>query len=352
MPIVRASDALILEDSAVSLARYAQIIGYSECAFFGVKAPRDTEYACRTIWTLDERRTIAKYLAEAQGEIEDVLHYPLAPKWIENEQHDLRCPVVTTWGRVIEAGVRAESVIEAGAIVDHADDPAIVAVSTSITDVDEIRIYHPGTDAEIHPSAIEIAGGVATIEIPRCRMVAEDVANNPPEGLEYDDPANFESTVDVKRVYNDTSTNATLVGRSCASGCTCGGCTETTASACMYVAKPLIGAVIVKEATYSGSAWVPGSGICRPYNQVRLNYRAGLTRLTYQMEDAIVRLAHAKMPSEPCACDVAKLVWTRDRNTPEILTRERLNSPFGMSDGAWTAYRFAQAKRLVRASVL
>lgn len=352
MPIVRTSDALIIEDSAVSLARYAQIIGYSECAFFGVKAPRDTAYACRTIWTLDERRTIAKYLAEAQGEIEDVLRYPLSPKWFEDEQHDLRCPVLTDWGRVIAAGVRAESVIEDGATVDHSSDPAVIVVATSVTDADEIRVYHPDSEAEIYPSAIEIAGGIATIEIPRCRMVAEDVANNPPEGLEYAELTNFEEMVDVKRVYNDTSVNATLVGRSCASGCTCGSCTEATTSACMYIAKRTIGAVIVQRATYVDSAWVPSSSVCHPFSQVRLNYKAGLLTLPYQMEDAIVRLAHAKMPVEPCACDVAKNVWIRDRNVPEVLTRERLNSAFGTSDGAWMAYRFAQSKRMVRAAVL
>jgi len=76
---------------------------------------------------------------------------------------------------------------------------------------------------------------------------------------------------------------------------------------------------------------------------VRVNYYDGKQYLSRQMEDAIVRLAHAKMPDEPCGCDVAQRMWKRDRNVPEVLTRERINCPFGMSDGAWIAWQFTRS---------
>lgn len=352
MPIVLAADSLILEDSAVSLARYAQLIGYSECSFFGVNADV-TAYACRTIWTLDQRRTVAKYLAEAQGEIEDILRYPLSPKWFTDEEHQLRCPTSTKWGKVLAAGIRAETMIEAGATVDLRGvgdvilDPATISVATAVV-ADEIHIYHPDSEAEIFPSAISISGGVATISIPRCRLVANQ--DNPPEGWEYDDDDNFLDEVDVKRVYNDPSVNATLV--SYGGFCSCGTCTETTTTGCMSIVNKEIGAIIIRPATYVDSAWSVRSTLCARYGWVRLNYRAGLESLTYQMEDAIIRLAHSKMPSEPCGCDIAQGLWKRDRAIPEAMTEKRANNPFGLNDGAWVAYRRAMSKKLVRAGVL
>jgi len=58
------------------------------------------------------------------------------------------------------------------------------------------------------------------------------------------------------------------------------------------------------------------------------------------------------MPKEPCACDIVQYYWERDRNMPEAFTRERANCPFGMSDGAWIAWRFAQTLKTVRGGVL
>lgn len=352
--IVRTADGLIVEDNAVALARYAQIIGYHECAFFGVNAPGNVDDACRTIWTLEQRRAIAKALAEAQGDIEGVTRYPLSPKWFENEEHALRCPIVADWTKLIAAGVRAETVIDEDATVtlrgegDVILDPAIVTAATDVTDADEIHIYHPDSEAEIFPSAITISEGEVTISIPRCRLVADQ--NNPPEGWEYEDDANFLSAVDVRRVYNDPSVNATLVSRN--SSCNCGNCSETTRTGCMYITNKEVGIVEVRPATYTEGAWVGASALCRSYTRVRLNYRAGLTRLTYQWEDAIVRLAHSRMPNEPCGCGIAQSVWQRDRNIPDALTRERINNDFGLSDGAWFAWQVAQGKKLMRAGVL
>lgn len=353
MPIVATADGLIIESGVISLARYAQIIGYAECAFFGVNAPGNVALACRTIWTLEQRRNIAKYLAEAQSAIEDVVRYPLSPKWFVNEEHDLRCPVMADWTRIIAAGVRAESVIEEGATVvlssgNAINDPASIAVATSVTNADEIHIYHPDSQAEIFPSSIAISGGTATIEIPRCRLVADQ--DNPPEGWEYADDANFLDEVDVRRVYNDPSTNATLVTQG--GTCNCGSCSEEIGTACMFITDKQIGAVSVRPATYTGAAWLTTSTLCRGYARVRLNYLAGLTTLSPLLEDAIVRLAHAKMPNEPCGCDVAQGVWKRDRNIPDLLTRERINNDFGLSDGAWAAWQIASSKKLLRAGVL
>lgn len=348
MTIVALQTDLINETSAVRLARYAKIIEYSECAFFGVNADVNAQYQCREIWTKPQRDTVAKYLAEAQYEIEQETGYPLSPRWIGQGQSDeyqdwqqIRHKVVTRFARFIEGGIQATSTIAAGSAVSHVTDPATVGpVATTVTDINEIRVYHPGLDVEIDPSSITIVGGNVTIEIPRCRMVKQSVADNPDTGLDYTDLTNFEATVDIKRVYNDSSVQATLAYPS-----SCTGCIETTLAGCFYVRNKRLG---ILDIQLNGSSNPCG---CRA-EIIRLNYRAGADVLTSQAVDAIIRLAHAKMPSEPCGCDIAKRLWGRDRNIPEVLTRERLNCPFGLSDGAWIAWQFAQAMKVYRAGVL
>lgn len=354
MTVVTTVAQLTEIDLALPLPRYAQIINYSECAFFGVRNPDDDTRACRQVWSEWQRDQIAHYLGEAQDEIEQVVRYPLNRRWFADEEHPYGCPTFTTWGHVVEAGVQATSTIVSGEAVDHTSDPATVGpVATTVTDEDEIHIYHPGSDVEIYPSAISISGGNVTISIPRCRMVKESLVDNPTGGLDYDTVTNFESTVDIKRVYNDASTNAVLIWPcKCGNGTCSAACTEKTQTACMYLDDLEVGIVSTKAANYSGGSWATAACYCDEPSKLQLNYRAGLASLTRQAEDAIVRLAHAKMPAEPCGCNVTQQLWKRDRNIPAVLTRERINCPFGLSDGAWTAWRFANAMKLFRGSTI
>lgn len=85
---------------------------------------------------------------------------------------------------------------------------------------------------------------------------------------------------------------------------------------------------------------------------LRINYLSGLTALTAQDKSMIIRLAHAKMPNEPCGCDITQHMWSRDRNIPQILTAERLNCEFGLSDGAWMAWKYANKKAAIRFGVM
>ncbi len=194
-----------------------------------------------------------------------------------------------------------------------------------------------------------ISGGLLSIYIPRCRLVDPAVGNNDRTGLDYNDLANFLTTVDVLRLYNDPSTNAELIWPH--GGCTtsCANCSEYTQDGCIYVRDAKLGLLDVLPATYSGGVWSAASSCCRGTpERVRIYYYAGKYPLTRQEEDTVIRLAHSKMPHEPCGCDDVRRLWERDRNTPDVLTRERINCPFGMSTGAWIAWRFTQAMKLVR----
>lgn len=356
MAVIPAAGDLRAEDLAVPLPLYAQVIGFSECAFFGVVNPADVPSpANRPLWKKSERDFVAHFLEEAQAEIEQVCNYPLKARWIEAERHDYEDPILLDWRRVIEAGIRATTTISAGEAVSHAADPAVVGpIATTVTDEDEVVVYHPGTTIEINPSDITISGGNLTIEIPRCRMLTE-AAYADDSGVDYADTGiggSFELTVDVVRVYNDNSTEGTLVWPHGTSSCaSCSGDTDT---ACVTVLRGLIGEVDFRPASYSGGSWSAKSWNCYCHypSYVDVYYRAGLTTLTAQARDAIIRLAHAKMPHDPCNIDPPNWLWTRDKEVPRALTRERLNCPFGLSNGAWVAYNFARSMEVVRGSIL
>lgn len=349
-----ATELIDTSDLAVTLPLYAHIIRYNECQLFGVNAPPVGGGDCERIWTKPERDMVTRYLAEAQIEIERVVNYPLSARWIANEEHPYQWRSVAKFGKVIEAGIKATDTISAGETINTATDPGIVGpVVTTVTDESEIHIFHPGTDVEIHPSSVSISGGAVTILIPRCRTVRETFADNPETGLGYADLNNFESEVDVRRVYNDPSAHATL---NWPHGRTCPNCTAATADGCVSIVNGEIGAVDVMEANRSAGAWARSCGnacSCVRPERLFINYRAGLVQpIDAQVGDTIVRLAHSKMPQEPCACDIVSHVWMRDREKPEALTAARLNCPFGVNEGAWIAWRFAQTYRLVRGGVL
>lgn len=330
--------------SCISPVRYAQRIHQNECSFWGVANPAEVEigYGCDVIWSKWQRDDISYYLAEAQQEIEQQINYPICTRWFTDEQHNLSCPIQTDWGYVIEGGVMAIDDIADAEAVDYSIDPAVIGpIATALTNTDEIAVFYPGSLNQIFPETMEITGGFLTIWVPRCRMVAADKLENPKEGWNYDDLDNFTTTVDVKRVYNDPSTQAELIWRDC------NACESQSQAACIYVRNGEIGSVDVTAGAYSDGAWTRTSSFCKPVESVRLNYRAG-RGMTYQMEDAIIRLAHSKMPDELCGCETFTRLWRRDRNIPEILTRERLNSPFGPSDGAMIAFRFTQSMKLYR----
>lgn len=366
VPITPTQSTKRNEASAVRLALYAHIIEYDECAFWGVNPPSNVDTGCRKVWTKNQRDTVSYYLAEAQEEIEDLLGYFLSPRWVvgtldeasfEQERLVDNQPLqhghyLARWGMVIEPGVKATETVVSGTAVNHATDPAVVgpiAVPAG-TAVEEIVVYHPDSEITVSPSSVVIAGGNVTIEIPRCRLVKLDRVDNDKQGLDYNDLNNFESTVDVVRVYNDPSTNAVIVGpnrSSClCAGAGCGNCEQT---ACIRIEDQRTGHITARPGSYSNGSWSSsGNCNCCSGSQVRMYYRAGFQQLSRQGREMIVRLTHSKMPEPPCACDVTNNLWVRDRNIPDALTRERLNCPFGLNDGAWIAYRFAMAKRLQR----
>jgi hypothetical protein len=351
---------------AVPLSRYADIIGYDQSAFWGVRYDGQEQFECHTFWTEWMRQQVADSLATAQQMMEDLLGYPLCPTWITgtipdsgdarytDQQAAVGNPITTAWGHVLQAGVMAESVIDDDATVDYTVEPAVIGpIATSVTDTAEVKVYFPDSDRIITPSRVVISGGSLTIYVPRCRLVDPDLLSTitGSVGVEYDDTDNFVTVVDVHRVYNDPSINAYLVREhSCDALCTAEGCATQTDAACMIIKDPIIGIVRVHPATYS-SGWTQiAPQYC--WNHVRLNYQAGLRTVNRQLENVLVRLAHSLMPEEPCGCEATQRLWMRDRKVSEVLSREMLNCPWGYSAGALFAWAWANQNAQWSGSVL
>jgi len=363
MAVVPIANSLIDEnDSAVKLADYAQELGLSEDQFFGLNNPDTLIDSCNPIWTLPERKRIARYLREAQTEIENVVGFPLAPRWFTDEWHYYGYPVHTRWAKVIAAGFRNESAIATGVTLTWTTDPVMITRATSVTNEDEVRVVHPGTDIEIVPSSVTIANGYVTIEVPWARLVKLAKQDNPSVGWDYSDvppsaTSPYVTTVDIYRVYNDEAIQGGLIWRHRGDSdtCTCdcvwcqSSCNDYIETACISIRNADTGALELLPVHF-GTEWTVNCSTCycATPDAVYVNYRAGLLPtdpLAQVMKTAIIRLAHSKMPKPPCGCDVANEYWSRDRNVPTSLSIEQAACPFGQSDGAYWAWKQALAAR-------
>lgn len=353
--IIPLSTSIFTTRLAVPLPRYAQIVEYYEPAFFGVSNPDIAIYGvakdfqCREIWSHDQRVAAFRALQNAQSKMESVTEYPMMPTWIGPERHTLGNPQVLNVGKLIQMGQLLVIDLGLGAAVDITSDPAVITIALggfptfATGDIPDVHIYHPGTDLEIYPSSIEIVGTDLVIEIPFVRAVEIAHENTPADGLDYADHATWvEDTVDVKWESLGTAAPVKFVSLDCSGGCTCP--TESLVDGCAYVRNAEMG--IIHVSTNGCSCLACDTAY------VDIYYQAGVTQIDAQAEDIMVRLAHALMPNEPCGCDILKGRWRGDQLVPEVLTAERENAPWGMSNGAWQAWVYAQSIKQHRMGVL
>src|SRR5690606_14717329 len=133
----------------------------------------------------------------------------------------------------------------------------------------------------------------------------------------------YQQVVEIRRVYNDPSTNAVLASphRDEDGNLTPG--SEYSQTAAMWVQNARSGIVEVDPATWDADngEWkqatsnilAPTFGVWpdrayawrnRGIPTVRLNYLAGVQKLNTQQEWTVIRLAHSLIPERPCGCDV------------------------------------------------
>lgn len=269
-------------------------------------------------------------------------------------------------------GTRGTSVISAGASVvysdvdgDGVDDTATITVSTSVTDATEVQVFFKAADSlapaaderwQIEPLTVSISGGTATITGHRALFVKPSVWRNPTRSPNYNNAsknaasttnaADFVTTVDVYRVYPDTTNAVTINANPYSSSPAAVQTAMTTYAGEAVISNPTLGLVILRPQTTVDIE-------NRPVN-VTINYRAGYPLDTFSglpdraLETAIIRLTNSLMPSRLPMTGVEARVYNDDdaKTTEVFISRQRFNNPFGTKQGAVAAWDIVSQYRL------
>ena len=412
-------------NTLLSLGRYADIMGLPGPHFWGgTLGNAFPPGSCSAIWRkypwqandMTSRLELAQAIYTAEEEIARLIGYYPAPVWIEHEPHPyprhhrpdaygaavdnrLRHKSLSLkWGRFIQAGVRAVTLVATattatGALAyadpdgDGYNEIASVVVPTTLTDVSELKLYHPGHSGEqeweIRPLLAKTANGVtATFTLwswllvkPSLYETFPTTSVNPTDPIDLTAAASLETSVDVYREYTDSSEPSAVfywepdphqalpLAGSCSvcGGTGCVACAHTTQDGCLFVRDILQGLVGVQPAAYSDTdaAWTASAwSVCREPDIVKVFYHAGdqddkyLAGRTYDplsdfWAETIAWLATTRLERGVCACANATALfnWLREditertRDLSHYVTYDALRSPFGTRRGEVIAYR-------------
>lgn len=264
-------------------------------------------------------------------------------------------------------GQRNSSVIEAAASViysdadgDGVDDTATISVATTITNTDEIQVFFQTTDGapaaaneyyQIRPLTVSISGGNATITGHRSLFVKPstiwDVPYDPSDPSyqtvnagDTQTAGDFVTKVDVYRIYNDTSTVATLIADPYWTKTSSLG-TDVTFAGIVWLEEEDSGYVRVRE-----------NGSCPEYiSHMRLYYKSGKplenSMMDVQLQKALSHLANALMPydMELPLCTASKNRYQDDRRQSDPIPT--WDNPLGSLRGHIYAWSILKQMTLV-----
>ena len=385
------------------LDEFARIIGISPLAFNQLSSPTlQLNTVCGDIffqysWQHSDRvgrDDIARAIREAELDIAREVGFNLMPDWTVEERLSYPTParpelygsglnirlqeksIELTKGMVISGGVKAKSLIQAGAAivrtdfdVDNYAETCTVTVATSITDANEIRAYYPakdGSDAwEIRPITVTFSGGNAIIKFKAWQVSAAnkmDAIN--PEPLNADEAGSYETTVDIYRVYNDPATQTQFMWESRPNCCgSCAACQFETQAGCFHLRDPRLGFAVPSPASWNADTESFDEAYysaCREPDQVRFWYYSGyedksLARPKAELSDswksAIAYFAASKFERNVCGCsNVNQFIekWRLDAAYSSIerggfeVTAEAMSNRLGTTMGALYAWRQIQ----------
>jgi hypothetical protein len=425
--MARASTSTLL-----SLDRYAAILGIAPVHFSGAAIPGTSPVvfplsgSCSNIWpqyswqASDQvsREDLARAIHNAEMDIRRELGYSPAPEWIAQDVH--RWPrqlrpewqpyalnanghgigFKTTWGKVIEAGRRATTLIDtpttgAGELVYSDEDgdgfyeTATITVSTSLTSAEEceVKVYFEGRAAapewEIRPlKSVTISSGTLTIVADSWLFIDPDLWEAFPTddgfaAINITGTNNFVDSVDVYREYTDHTVasaqflwersgistigfiNGVLCNDCGGSGCTV--CGMPTQDGCLSIRNAELGIVAPSPATYdedSGQWNAAAYTQCDAPAQVKMWYKAGeiddrmlsgatCEPLSEYWAQTIAMLATARLERPLCACNnVTALAndWRKDlsettSSVSYFTPSDVIGNPFGTRKGEVMAWQ-------------
>lgn len=273
-------------------------------------------------------------------------------------------------GWLLSGGVRTKAVIQAGVAVTRSDvdsdqfqETCRVTANVDFTDTNLVHLYYPGKSGddcyEIRPIKVAISGGVATIEFKIWQIVAANQKDRlDVEVLDAADPASYETTVDVYKVYNDPSTQAQFLweGGGCGS---CTACQLGTQTGCFHLRDARLGFLAPSPGTWDSAdeefdyaEW----SACREPDQIRLWYYSGFVdwrsprpyaELSPYWKYAVAYYAASLLDRPVCGCsNVNQFIekWRvdllyADENNGYTVTPDFAANRLGTTTGALYAYR-------------
>jgi len=406
----------------LSLPRYAKILGLNPVHFAGamgqvvwpLMANRCEDIWVRQSWQYSDSvsmNDVALAIAQAEQDIANVLNYWPAPVWVENEPHRLAShysnnhPIAQNnrgrgdgiqarWGKFINAGRRAVSLIGTAAVDDltlvYSDEDgdgfnetATITLPSEDDQICGVKVYVPDTDGAIEweirsPRNKYFSGGNVVIVLDSWLLLDPDKQETAPntEGffaVDADDPDSYLQSVDVYYEYVDSSYSAQLFWEprdtcgtcsTCAmamesgeymlyetnieqSQSTCGNCGLTRLETCLFVRDVHANVIAVPPAFYNG----------RKADQARIFYVAGDAQPSWQagrscepLSDqwalTIAMLATARLERDMCGCANSATLAKNWREDLSFTTKDgshfvdfaTLANPFGTRRGeigAW-----------------
>ena len=364
------------------LDEWATIMGINPVHWNGLSSPLFDNTVCGEIffqysWQHSDRigrDDIARAIREAELEMAAEAGFNLLPDWTSAERlpypaphmpgvynmygtnpRGMLCSVEMRKGHIISGGIRAKTLIQAGAVVVRSDadgdgfqETATVTAPITITDTNEVRIYYPSKSAddawEIRPIKVAISGGNAVITFKIWQLTAANSMDrldaNP---LDADVAGSYETSVDVYRVYNNPATQISFLWENNGpySDCcgTCAACTLGSQTGCFHNRDARIGFIVPAPASWDAvnsqfteQEWTA----CRAPDQLYVYYYSGwrdwsVTRpyveLSPYWKTAIAYFAASKLDRPVCGCS----------NISEFISKWRRDSAFSsQEEGAWT----------------
>lgn len=295
----------------LTLDRYQELVRIPINAFNGINKPIEaTCQDCAYIWKQTDRDAMAIAIAQAEERrIEELGYFPY-PQY-STEDLDYQLPLILKRKHLVAVGSKACTLLSAGVAITLRtagviNDPVTILVATTVTDPNEITIRYPGEEVDIRPSKVSISGGIATIQIPRARILDPDVDTNCDPAPDYTTDANFLTSVDVYRCYTDPNIGAYLYWKdvSCilpspfTCYCDSGFATfnDITQQAYPDIRNNRLAIVNIYPGSYSGGVWTPETATkCRKPWKVRVTYLSGRQR-SVLTEMSTARLAHTILP--------------------------------------------------------
>ncbi len=394
-------------NTLLSLDRFSTIMGISPVRFNGAAAITipgsnvklfDIDHDVNNTWpqfsyqTNDQisREELAQEISRAESDIAAYIGYFPGPRWHSQEMHrypqyhrrefygigrDMRGQykaVQTRWGKFIQGGRRAVSVIEAGAAVVYSDEDGdgweetatITITGVTVSDICELKFYFIDENGaqtwEIRPPRTKtLVSGTLTATFFTWQLIDPDLWNafpttaNTGGGVGIDistPPTNVESTIDVYREFTDFSLPSALffwedlpigqtltisTGGACSScdNTGCSACVLCTQNACLHFRDVNEGFAVPVPATFDvdSDQWNQNAfAIGRDPDNVKFWYYAGnlsenflrdtnCEPLSYFFEDMIAKLAVARL-DRPFPANNNVTAWVRDLRRDRTLT--------------------------------